>query len=250
MIKLKSPQEIRTIQEAGAKLKKVVAELIPQIKPGVTTEYIDNQAQSLIKKYGGEPSFSKVTNYHWATCLPINEQAVHTPPSGRVLKDGDVLTIDIGLYYRGFHTDFAISLIVGDKKDNQIVKFLEVGKKTLNKALKEVKNGSYLGKISQVIQQEIERGGYRILRELTGHGIGRDLHEDPFVFQFLDSPVEKTYKMRPGLVIAVEVIYSKSSAKIAYERGNEWSIVSADGSLVACFEHTIALTEQGPKILT
>lgn len=250
MIKLKTSQEIRIMQEAGNKLKKVIAELLPLIEPGITTQYINDQAEALIKKYKGESSFDKVNNYRWATCLPINEQAVHTPPSERVIINGDVLTVDIGLYYQGFHTDFATSFIVGDKKDKEEIKFLEVGKMTLTKALKQVKNGNNLGKISQVIQEEIEKNGYRILKDLTGHGIGRNLHEDPFILQYLDRPVEKTYQMRPGLVIAVEVIYSKSAEDISFEKGSEWSIVSADGSLAACFEHTIAITDQGPIIIT
>ncbi len=250
MIKLKTPQEIAIMQEAGSKLRKVVADLLPLIKPGITTQYINDQAELLIKKYGGETSFGKVRNYRWATCLPVNEQAVHTPPSERVLKDGDVLTVDIGLYYREFHTDFATSFIVGDNEDKEAMKFLEVGKITLTKALKQVKSGNHLGNISQVIQEEIEKNGYKILKELTGHGIGRDLHEDPFVLQYLDRPLEKTYKMRPGLVIAVEVIYSQSTENISFEKGSDWSIVSADGSLAACFEHTIAITHKGPIIIT
>lgn len=250
MIKLKSPQEIKTIQEAGIKLRQVVVELMPQIKIGATTNFINKQAELLIKKNGGETSFGKVKNYHWATCLPINEQAVHTPPSGRTLKDGDVLTVDIGLYYQEFHTDFATSFIVGGKKEVDTVKFLEVGKRALNKALTQVKSGGYLGALSKAIQQEVESNGYKLLKELTGHGIGRDLHEDPFVLQYLDRPIEKTIKMQEGLVIAVEVIYSQNTEKIAYEKGSDWSIVSSDGSLTACFEHTVAITPDGPVIIT
>ncbi len=249
-IKLKTPQEIGIMQEAGDKLKKVIADLLPQIRPGITTLLINAQAEALINKYGGESSFSKVKNYKWATCLPINEQAVHTPPSERVLKDGDVLTVDIGLYYKGFHTDFATSFIVGNKKNKEVVRFLEVGKMALTKALGQVKSGNHLGEISQVIRGEIEKGGYRILKNLTGHGIGRDLHEDPFVPQFLDRRVEQTYKMRPGLVLAVEVIYCQSSQDISPEKGSDWSIVSRDGSLTACFEHTVAITDRGPIIIT
>lgn len=250
MIKLKSPQEIKTMQEAGRKLRQVVAELIPQVKIGVTTDFINELAESLIKKNGGETSFGKVKNYHWSTCLPVNEQAVHTSPSQRKLEEGDVLTVDIGLYLQGFHTDFALSFVVGDKSDKETQRFLEVGKRALDKALAQVKKGGYLGAVSKAIQEEIERNGYKLLKELTGHGIGRDLHEDPFVLQYLDRPIEKTIKMQEGLVIAVEVIYSQNTEKIAYERGSDWSIVSSDGSLTACFEHTIAITPEGTVIIT
>ncbi len=115
MIHLKTKEEIEIMREGGKRLRKVVQEIIPIIKPGISTKEIDNQAERLIKKYDGEPSFKKVPNYHWATCLPINEQVVHTPPSNRIIKSGDILTLDIGMYYRGFHTDYAQTFVVGEK---------------------------------------------------------------------------------------------------------------------------------------
>lgn len=236
--------------EAGKRLRRVIRRLLPKVKPGVTTAEVDQWADELIIREGGEAGFKRVPNYYWATCLPVNEQAVHTPPGKRALKNGDILTIDTGLYLQGFHTDFSTTFIVGKNPDKEIQRFLEVGKETLDEALKQVKNGNYLGQISQVIQKGIEVNGYKILKNLTGHGIGRDLHEDPFVLQFLERSIDETYRMRPGLVIAVEVIYSQSSEKIVYEKDSEWSTTSADGSFAACFEHTIAITANGSKLLT
>lgn len=250
MIHLKTEGEIRIMQEAGLKLKKVVAELLPFIKPGITTKKIDEKAEELIKKYGGQPSFKKVKNYFWATCLPINEQAVHTPPSERTIEESDLLTVDVGLFDRGFHTDFATSFIVGTKGEQRKDYFLKVGEKTLEKALAKVKKGNYLGEVSQTIENEIKKAGFFILKELTGHGIGKQLHEDPYVPGFLSGSLTNTYKMRPGLVIAVEVIYSKGTQDIVFEKGSEWSIKTKDGSLAACFEHTVAISNDGTLILT
>ena len=250
MVKLKSLKEIELMREGGEKLRKVVSELKTIIKPGITTKYIDETAEILIIKQGGESSFKKVPGYNWTTCVPINEQVVHTPPSDRVLKNGDLLTIDIGMYYKGFHTDYALSMIVGQNENQKIKNFLKIGEATLYKAIDQAKLGNRIGQISKVIEDEIYGNGYFIMKELTGHGIGRDLHEDPFIMGFVDRPINKTIKIQTGLVIAIEIIYSMGSEKIAYEKGNKWSIVTGDRSLSACFEHTIAITDKNTIILT
>ncbi len=250
MIRLKTKEEIEIMKEGGKRLRKVVKELLPLIKVGISTKEIDQEAERLIRKYGGEPSFKKVPDYRWATCLPVNEQVVHTPPSDRRLQDGDILTLDIGMYYKGFHTDYAETLIVGRSGDNIKVHFLEVGRRALFLAIKQAKVGRRLGEISQIIESEIYRNGFYVLKELTGHGIGRDLHEDPYVFGYQHEPIAKTPLIKSGLTIAIEVIYSQSTEKIAYERGSDWSVITADSSLSACFEKTIAITENETLILT
>ncbi len=251
MIKLKSPDEIRLMIEGGKRLKKAVKELLPYVKSGITTEEVDRLAEKLIRKQGGEPSFMRVPGYKWTVCIPINEQIVHTPPSDRVIKDGDIITVDIGMYYEGFHTDFATSWIVGGKGSAENQKFIDVGRETLDKALKVVQTGRHTGEISQLIEDEIvKKNGYSILKSLTGHGVGRDLHEDPSIPGYLDRAVKKTTLMQPGLVIAVEVIYSMGTDQIEYEKEDGWSIRTDDGSLSACFEHSIAITESSAVILT
>lgn len=244
MVKLKTTDEIKVMSEAGRRLREVVKEIFPKIKPGVATEYIDQEAERLIRARGDEPSFQKVNNYKWTVCVPVNEQIVHTPPSKRVLKDGDVLTVDIGLYHKGFHTDFARTLMVGESRDGEIAKFLKVGEETLKKAISSASSFKYIGEISKLIEKEIYGNGYFISKELTGHGVGRDLHEEPYVPGFLNRPVEKTYRIRPGLVIAIEIIYSMGTENIVYEEDSDWSIVTADGSISACFEDTIAFTHE------
>lgn len=249
MIKLKTPEEIKIMAEGGKRLINVVDQLVPEIKEGTKTEYIDKLAEDLILKQGGTPSFKKVPGFFWSICIPINEQVVHTPPSGRVIKTGDMVTLDIGMYYQGYHTDYAITVLVGEK-DPKKEKFLEIGKQTLEKAIQKAQAGHFLGEISEVIQKEIYGNGYFILKELTGHGVGKDLHEEPYVLGFVDRPVEKTYKIKPGLVIAIEIIYSMGTEKIAYEKGDDWSIITRDKSLSACFERSVAITDKNTVILT
>jgi len=250
MIKYKTPEEIKIMAQGGKKLNQVVKRLLKEIKPGVKTIEIDNEAEYLIKKAGGESSFKKIKNYDWTTCLSINEQIVHTPPSERILKKGDILTLDIGMYYQGFHTDFATTFLIGKSTRPKIKRFLSVGERTLKKAIEKLKTSCFLGDISKIINQEITKSGYFVIRQLTGHGIGKDLHEDPIVLNYLDKPVKKTLKIKPGLVIAIEVIYSLGTWEMTMERTDNWSIVTKDGSQAACFEHTVAVLPNEVLILT
>ncbi len=248
MIRYKTEEEIEIMKEGGRRLRRVVEELRPSIKVGVTTKQIDNEAEKLILKMGAEPSFKKVKNYYWSTCLPVNEQIVHTPPRDRILKEGDIVTLDIGLYYRGFNTDYADSIALGEISPEKRT-FLDVGKNTLFKAIKAAESGRFLGEVSQVIEEEIKKNEYHIVKELTGHGIGHELHEDPFIPGFVERPIKKTLMIRPGLTVAIEIIYAMHTGTMMYEKDDDWSIQTADNSLSACFEHTIAVTYEGKTII-
>ena len=237
MINYKTEEEIKIMNTGGKKLRKIINHLINQVKPGMTTAMIEDRAKKLIGKEGVYISFNKVKGYDFATCLPVNEQIVHTRPSNRILKEGDLLTIDIGIFYNGFHTDCAETIVVGQKNDKEIKKFLDTGKEALKLAIEKAKNGAYLGEVSLVIEKTVTKNGYFIIKKLTGHGIGRNLHEDPFVFGFLNQPVKKTLKIKPGLVIAIEVIYSMGTEEMVYEPGDSWSIITKDGSLSVSYTH-------------
>lgn len=250
MITYKTPQEIETMRVCGEKLKAVMKQLRPQIKSGVTTHQLNLLAEKYIREEGADISFNKVEGYKWAVCVPINEQVVHTPPTKRVLKDGDVLTVDIGAYYKGFHTDHAITVVVGGKGTPEIDRFLQIGREALDAAIAEAHVGNRIGHISKAMEDKIVGAGYTIMRQLTGHGVGRELHEDPFIPGYLSKPVEKTMKLRSGMVLALEVIYSMGSGEIAYEEGQDWSIITSDKSMSACFEHTIAITDKNSLVLT
>ncbi len=250
MIHLKTRDEIESMKQGGAILREVMEKLVPQVQAGITTNEIDQEAERLIRERGAEPSFKRVEGYSWTTCLPVNEQTVHTPPSKKKLKQGDVLTIDIGVYLDGLHTDYATTFVVGGKTDAKTEAFLSKGRNTLEQAIKKVKVGERLGTIGAFIEEEMTGAGYFILKELTGHGIGHELHEDPYVLNYLDRPIEKTYKIPSGLTIAVEIIYSMGTEKIAYEPNVPWSIITQDRSLSACFERSIAVTDEETFILT
>lgn len=249
MIKLKTDQEIEIMIEGGRRLRNTYQELKKNIKPGLTTKTIDTIAETLVKKAGGEASFKKVKDYYWTTCLSINDQIVHTPPSSRIIEEGDILTIDIGMYYQGYNTDFADSFVVGSTKDKKTLDFLQVGKDTLMKVIKECKINNHIGDISKVIENEIYSHGYYVIKQLTGHGIGRELHEDPYVMGFVDKPIKKTALIKNGLTVAIEIIYSMGTENIKYEN-DDWSLATDDGSLSACFEHTVAITNKNTLILT
>jgi len=250
MINLKSKKQILDMKHGGKILREVADELEKKIKSGMTTLEIDVEAEKMILDRGAMSSFKKVTGYSWTTCQPINEQAVHTIPSSQKLEDGDVYTLDIGVYYAGLHTDYATTFIVGEKKDDKVQSFLRKGESTLLSAIKKIKAGVRMGVVSQYIQNEIEGAGYFILKDLTGHGIGKELHEDPYVLNYLDRPIEKTKKFASGLTIAVEIIYSMGTEEIAYEPGRKWSIITKDRSLSACFERSIAVEDEETFILT
>ena len=159
------------------------------------------------------------------------------------------MTLDIGMLYQGLHTDYATTKVVGKNKDAKIHKFLQIGEEALYQAIKVVKIGNRIGSISSVIEKKITKNGYFIIKQLTGHGIGKELHEDPYVFGFIERPINKSPLIEKGLVIAIEIIYAMGTEKMVYEE-DDWSIITKDRSLSACFEHTVAATNEGPLILT
>ena len=249
MVDYKTDDEIRIMSEGGKKLAEVYEKIRKITKPGITTLEIDNFAEKEIKKSGGEPAFKKVPGYRWSTCLCINDQVVHTPPTRRHVKEGDVLTVDIGIYFEGLNTDKADTFTVG-KESDKVKSFLAAGRSALDKAITTAKENKRIGDISQMIQQEIEGRGYFVIRDLTGHGVGKKLHEDPSIPGYIDKPVEKTPLLKKGLTIAIEVIYAENKTDIVYEKGDNWSLITEDGSIAACFEETVAIVSNKTLILT
>jgi len=234
--------------KAGSILRTVLKEVPQSIKAGVTTNAVNTLVDDRIRELGGEPGFKKVKGYDWATCICINEQIVHTPPSERIIKEGDVVTVDAGVYMNGYHTDSAITVQVPPHTPEVSI-FLETGRKALNKAVKQAIVGKHIGNISQIFEETIETAGYSIIPELTGHGVGKDLHEDPYVPCFLDRPIEKTIRLKKGMTLAIEVMYAMGQEEIEYE-ADGWSLRTSDMSVTACFEHTVAIRENKPFILT
>ena len=250
---IKTSSEIKIMAEGGRYLADICRQLEVLAKPGETLLKLEKTAQALIVKTGGEAAFARVPGYHWATCLNVNESFVHGIPGAYVLQSGDVLSIDIGLYYHGFNTDTSVTFQVGtcasadDNKKNQ--HFLAAGRMALEKAIGIIKPGIFVGEISRTIQSWVEQSGYNVSRNLTGHGIGRLLHEPPKIPCFVYQPTTQTEIITNGMTLAIEVLYL--SGHWETETDNDgWTIRSKDGKINAVFEKTIAVTHDGSVILT
>jgi len=229
------------MKKGGKIAAAVLNQTLAAARPGVSTLELDHLAEKLILAAGGKPSFKGFQGYPFATCININEGVVHGLPTKRKLKVGDVVTVDLGVFYQGLHTDNAQTVLVGGQQ------FLSIGHKALEEAIKQCQVGNHLGDISHTIQTVVEKADCHVIRELGGHGVGRALHEPPFISGF----------GRPGtgpvlverMTLAVEVIYTTGNGKI--EMLNDgWTIVTADGQPAGLFEHSIAVSASGPIILT
>lgn len=248
MIKIKTPQDLSIMAEGGAKLGRVKKALGKAVKVGVSALDIENLAMKLIKEEGAEASFAKVPGYHWATCINVNEGLVHgIPTSDVVFKDGDVVSIDVGVFFKGFHTDTSIT--VGINVEPKIRNFLRVGEETLNKAIKVAKVGNHIYDISKVIEENIEGAGYSTIKALVGHGVGRDLHEDPQIPCFVPGRIEDSEIIEPGMVFAIEVMYAQGSDKVEISKDG-WTIGMRDDKISGLFEDTVAVTKKGFQVLT
>lgn len=250
MITIKTAEQIETVKKGGVILKKALDYTCKHAVPGITTLELDALAEKFITDNGGEPGFKRVPGYRWTSCICINDQIVHTPPSRRVIRESDVVTIDMGVFYGGLHTDSATTFVVGTPTNQETVHFLRSGKRALDRAISKAKAGNRIGHISQEIYTCITGDGYYIIKELTGHGVGAELHEDPLIPGYVDRPIDTTPRIKPGMILAIEVIYSIKKDHMTEEKGNDWSIITKHGSLSACFESTIAILENQTMILT
>lgn len=258
MIHYKSEKEIEVMRKGGKILSDVIWEVIENVKPGVTELELEKIADRLIVEKGGAPAFKEVDDYKFATCISTNNVVVHGIPTEYKLRKGDIIGIDCGVFYEGFNTDMSESVVVGvsDKKDldpeiEKAIKFLITGKKALNEAIKVAVTGNRIGDISKTIQKIIEEdGGYSIVRSLIGHGVGKKLHEDPEVPGFLDRDIKKTSVLKPGMTIAIEIIYNMGEADVSFYNKDGWTIGSSDGSISGLFERTVAITEKGTEVIT
>ena len=246
MITLKNKNQIQTMQTGGAILKNILDQLVADIRPEQNCQFLERLAKKLIAKANGQPSFYKYQGFPAAICCSINDEIVHGTPQKRILKSGDIISIDIGLKYKGYHTDTATTIPVGRVKPKYL-KLIQVTKKALEKAISQTKAKSHLSDISHIIQETIEKAGFKPVKECTGHGIGKNLHEDPPVPNF--GPVGQGPEIKPGMTFAIEpmAVEGKGEVKI---KSNGWTISTIDGGFAAHFEHTVAVTESGCLVLT
>lgn len=253
MIYIKNSKEIEIMRTGGKILADVLNFVMDAVKPGVSELEIDKLAEKMIREKGGEPGFMKVDGYHHTICVSTNDAVVHGIPTSYKFKEGDVVGIDCGVFYKGFHTDMSDTKIVESDKfkaDSAVTKFLEVGKDALRAGIAQVKPGNRVGHVSKAIQDIVERqNGYSIVRSLVGHGVGKELHEEPEVPGFIRGSIQGTPLLKEGMVIAVEVIYNIGEPGVVYA-DDGWTIKTADGSISGLYERTVAIASNGHQILT
>jgi len=240
-------QKIEAMREGGKALGKIKAQLQAFVKIGTTFEQIEDKAQDLIKKTGMVPSFSTVPGYHWATCVMKNHEVCHGIPKGKKVEDGDVISIDIGLINNGYHLDTSITFPVG-KVSQEIEEFLEAGKVSLEKAIAQARVGNSVYDISFAMEKPLKRKGYGVVFQLTGHGVGEELHMDPAI-PCIANKADKRVKLVEGQTLAIENMYSMDNP-VLEESSDGWTYVTIDGSISGMFEETVLITKDGPEILT
>lgn len=246
MIKIKTPQEIEIMAESGKILAGIMKELEKKVRPGIKTLELDRVAETLILKSGGKPSFKGYEGYPAALCTSVNEEIVHAVPSNRKLKEGDILSLDLGVQWEGFHSDMAVTVPVG-KIDPEAQRLIRVTKKALKRGIKKIRPGNTFGDIGNTIQRYVESQGFNVVRDLCGHGIGRELHEEPRILNYGKRHTGE--EIKEGMVFCIEPMITAGNWKIK-KNSDGYSYQTEDDSLSAHFEHTIALTESGVKILT
>jgi methionyl aminopeptidase len=246
VIVCKSPGEIEKMRAANALVANVLAELAAVVKPGVTTKDLDALAERLVRENGAEPAFKGYRGYPATLCASINEQVVHGIPSSRQLLTGDIVSLDMGVKLDGFYGDSAVTVAVGlIAEDAQ--RLLRVTQEALDRGITQVRVGNRVSDIGHAIQQHVESHGFSVVREFVGHGIGAALHEEPQIANYGEPG--RGPRLAEGMVLAIEpmVNMGRSAVKVL---ADGWTAVTRDGSLSAHFEHTVAVTKQGPLILT
>ncbi len=248
MIIYKSAEEIAKMRKAGRVVAGTIDRVVAAVRPGIATADLDAVAEAYIDEQGAIPSFKGYKGYPASICVSINEEIVHGIPSPkRVLAEGDILSLDFGAIWEGFHADSALTIFVGDPPSAEAEKLVRVTEEALEAGISQIAAGARLSDVGAAVQQVAEGAGFSVVREYVGHGIGRSMHEDPQIPNYGEpgrGPV-----LKPGLVIAVEPMVNLGGWETRV-LDDDWTVVTADGSLSAHFEHTVAITESGPDVLT
>ena len=246
MVILKHPEEIEKIRAGNLIVAEVLRELRSAIKPGITTRELNNLAEDLSHKKNARPAFKGYMGYPFSLCTSVNEEVVHGLPSDRVLVEGDIISLDFGVYYQGYYGDAAITVPVGNVSE-KAVRLIQATERGLYEAIKEARTGNRLGDVSFAVQNWAEAAGYSVVRDFVGHGIGRMLHEDPQVPNF--GVRGRGIELKAGMVIAIEPMVNEGAYQVR-TLSDGWTVVTEDAKLSAHFEHSVAITENGPDILS
>ena len=246
MITIKSAEEIGKMRKAGALLHEVLDQLKTMIEPGVTTAHLDQDAERLIRGAGAIPSFKGYEGFPASICASVNDEVVHGFPTDKPLKEGSIVSIACGLILDGWQSDSAFTAPVG-KIDEEIARLIRVTEECFWLGAKQVREGNRLGDVSHAVQEHAEKNGYGVIRDLCGHGIGREMHEDPNVPNF--GPAGRGVRLKPGMVIAIEPMIARGRWPI-YVDDNGWTAITRDHSWCSHYEHTVAVTTGEPEILS
>jgi methionyl aminopeptidase len=248
VIILKSPAEIDRMRRAGRIVAGTIDRVLAEVRPGITTRDLDRVAEAFIRREGAAPSFLGYKGFTASICASVNHEIVHGIPGDRVLLEGDLLSLDFGAIWDGYHADSAVSVFVGgEAPSSEAEKLVRVTEESLEAGISQIREGGRLSDVSHAIEQVVEGAGFWVVREYVGHGIGRRMHEDPPVPNY--GPPGRGPVMKRGLVLAVEPMVNVGGweTRVMEDR---WTVVTADGSLSAHFEHTIAITAHGAEVLT
>lgn len=247
-------KKIEQMKIGGKILGEVLSQVVKAVKPGVTELELDALAEKLIRQKGAEPGFMKVPGYKHTICAATNDVVVHGIPKNRILKEGDIIGVDCGVYYRTYHTDMAETVRVLSNqslaKNDEAEKFLRIGKEAMFAGIEQARAGNRIGHISKAIQDLVEGADYSVVRNLVGHGVGHELHEEPEIPGYLEKPIEKTPRLVEGMTIAIEVIYNMQGKEIYHSEEDGWTITTSDGALSGMFERTVCVTDDNALILT
>ena len=247
-VELKSAREITIMRQSGRIVATVLKEIMGLVKPGMTTADLDAYAEQRIRSMDAEPSFKGYHGFSGSICASINNEVVHGIPSAkRLIRDGDLLKVDTGAFFEGYHGDSCVTICVGDASA-AAVKLARVAQESLYAGLKRIKAGNTLLDIAGAVQDHVEANGYAVVEDYTGHGVGRNLHEEPSVFNFRTKELPNV-TLRAGMTLAVEPILN-GGTKACRTLKDRWTVVTEDGSLSAQWEHTVLVTEEGCEILT
>mgnify|MGYP000885926571 CR=1 FL=1 len=246
MVILKQPAEIDRIRDSNRIVAEVLAALQERVKAGVTTLELDRISEEITLRKGAKPAFKGYRGYPFSLCASVNDEIIHGLPSARVLVEGDIIGLDFGVYYKGYYGDAAITVPVG-KIPPETGSLLKTTEESLALAIAQARPGNRVGDISAAVQSHVEAAGYSVVRDFVGHGIGRNLHEEPQVPNY--GLKGRGTPLRVGMVLAIEPMVNAGTCKVKM-RSDGWTAVTADGALSAHFEHTVAITETGPEILS
>lgn len=246
-VTIKSNREIELMREAGKILATVHDELEKAIRPGITTRDIDRLGEEIIRSYGCTPSFLNYNGYPASICVSVNDEVVHGIPSKkRIIREGDIVSLDAGVIYKGYHSDAARTHAVGEIS-SEAQRLIDVTRESFFEGIKYAKAGCHLFEISKAIQKYVEDNGFSVVRDLVGHGIGKELHEEPQIPNY--KPIGRGLRLQPGMTLAIEPMVNAGAYDVWWLE-DDWTVVTQDESLSAHYENTVLITEGEPELLT